>query len=679
MEIDTLTPSSFKNGVPVAVSSKPPIRTRNRKPLSCIPCRQQKIKCNRERPCDSCIRYKRDCSYSLGSDRQTRRRSASKAQSTDNLKPNGYHQANNPTEDSVHNEPSALESTSSIPSSDFPPDQHLGQANHQSQNDRPRGNPIGYASYKDKHVKFKGPSHWASITGKFEELEPFIFGCSPAFQETSKRLKACKRFYSSRTKRNRNFPFLHRRHSNFNLPESIMSILPDRSLVESFINNYLSTFEMTHRLLHIPTFKKELEAFWAAPAEVCPSWLSQLMMMLALGCPRAKRVEDIEMVDGFLDAAEFYLSETSFMYKPNLVTLRAMCMMAIAKHIDIVAFDDSDGLWSFMGVIQRLAMSIGLHQDPSHFEDMPVLEMEMRKRLWTTFVCLDIQMTMESGMPMLLASPDFSCPIPRNFDDDDISISADLSSTSPLTKSVTESSHQQLLAKSLPLAIKINSLINSNEQPIDAKIILMLSNQVKATLKDSQNMFISAATQNPNCPWINHQRTATEVFFRRLLLALHREQSLAPNSISLHPESYFTSLECSYSLIILQRTFYEYSNTTTDNEWLAELFKADFLIAALYVSLGLWQNKLSDQYTFGVQMPERATAKIALDACLNIWGSKITISLDHFKTHYTLAMILAGIGSREANMDLLTAMERAAIATILTAEDAFSGIKLYSG
>ncbi|KAK0110951.1 hypothetical protein ONS96_002535 [Cadophora gregata f. sp. sojae] len=507
-----------------------------------------------------------------------------------------------------------------------------------------------------------------------------MFGCSPAFKETSKRLKECKRFYSSRTKRNRNFPFRHGKHSNFVPPESVLSILPDRQLVESFINNYLTTFEMTHRLLHIPTFKMELDEFWINSQDACPAWLAQFMMMLGLGCPRAKRVEDIKMVDGFLDAAEFYLSETSFMYKPSLVTLRAMCMMAIAKHIDIVAFDDSDGLWSFMGVIQRLAMSIGLHQDPSHFEDigdMPLLEMEMRKRLWTTFMCLDVQMSMESGMPILLASPDFVVPEPRNFNDEYISLESDTSFL-PDPKIFTSSSHQRVLAQSLPLAIKINSLINSPNQPIDSNTVLALSHQVKHLLKDAENTFKSASIQYPDCPCVNHQRIATEVFFRRLLLALHREQSLAPDSITLHPESYFTSLSCSYSLIILQRTFYEESSTSTStsNEWLAELFKADFLIAALYVSLGLWQNTLSDkQYTFGVQMPERATAKIAMDACLGIWGSKIAISLDHCKTHYTLGMVLRGIEAREERSDLLAAMERAAMATIATVEEAFSGMK----
>ncbi|KAH6695935.1 hypothetical protein BKA61DRAFT_623588 [Leptodontidium sp. MPI-SDFR-AT-0119] len=160
-------------------------------------------------------------------------------------------------------------------------------------------------------------------------------------------------------------------------------------------------------------------------------------MMLSLGCPRAKRAEDMQMVDRFLDAAEFFLSKTSFMYKPNLVTLRVLCIMAIAKHIDTVAFDDTDGLWGFMGVIQRLAMFIDLHQDPSHFSDMSVLEMELRKPLWTTFVCLDVQISMESGMSMLLALPNFACALPESFNDDELSITT---SESPFLSSKGSSS-----------------------------------------------------------------------------------------------------------------------------------------------------------------------------------------------------------------------------------------------
>ena len=172
MEIDNLTPSSFKNGKPVSSSFKPPIRTRNRKPLSCNHCRQQKIKCNRKKPCDSCTRYHRDCSYGPGSSRQDRRRSSSNDQdkSINSMKSRDNDQSISGSENNVHIQVLVHGNPFPVPSSGSSPGQDQWLTSGQGQNDKSRGNRVGYASYKDKNVKFKGPSHWASITSKVRIL-----------------------------------------------------------------------------------------------------------------------------------------------------------------------------------------------------------------------------------------------------------------------------------------------------------------------------------------------------------------------------------------------------------------------------------------------------------------------------------------------------------------------------
>lgn len=168
MEIDTLTPSSFKDGKPVSSSFKPPIRTRNRKPLSCNLCRQQKIKCNREKPCDSCIRYHRECSYSPGSSRQDQDRSSSNDQnkSTNSLRPRDDDRSKSASENNFHIQVSVRENAFSTSSSDSSPGQDQRLIDSRVQSEKSQGKRVGYASYKDKNVKFKGPSHWASITSK---------------------------------------------------------------------------------------------------------------------------------------------------------------------------------------------------------------------------------------------------------------------------------------------------------------------------------------------------------------------------------------------------------------------------------------------------------------------------------------------------------------------------------
>jgi hypothetical protein len=205
-------------------------------------------------------------------------------------------------------------------------------------------------------------------------LTPFLFGKAPGFEPISARLKSCKLFYKHRRQRNRNYPFTDGRNERVQFTGSIISILPSRGIVECFVDNYILTFEGTHRLLHIPTFKTELARFWESPEGTEDGWIAQLFMILALGYPHGRREESTSLVDMFLDGAEAYLSRTPFLHKPSITTLRTMCMMAIAKNIDIVSIDDSDARWSFVGLILRLAMVAGLHRDPGYFDGMPMLE-----------------------------------------------------------------------------------------------------------------------------------------------------------------------------------------------------------------------------------------------------------------------------------------------------------------
>jgi hypothetical protein len=504
-------------------------------------------------------------------------------------------------------------------------------------------------------------------------LTPFLFGKPAGFELISDRLKSCKLFYKLRRQRSRNYPFSDGRGERVQFVQftgSIISILPSRDIVESFVDNYILTFEGTHRLLHIPTFKTELARFWEVPQGVEDDWLAQLFIILALGCPRGRREEDASLVDMFLDGAETYLSRTPFLYKPNMTTLRTMCMMVIAKHIDIVSIDDSDAGWSFLGLILRLAMASGLHRDPGYLDGMPMLERQMRKSVWTTVVFLNIQNSFESGMPLLLKSSDFDSPPPDNLNDDDISnLIGHVEPRSP--DEFTDSTYQSLLARSFPIAFEVISLVNSPAGTMDWSKVLDLNTKVRALLREADRLFNRAEDNGlEHARWIVLQKTSAEMYYRRMLLALHRQYTQIPNAVELHPESYWGSLECSFAMIILQQKLDEDSNDGS-LVWFAELFKGEFFISALYVALGLWRNDFNAQRNDLFQLPEKQTATIALKSCLDIWEKKIVLSLDHFKNHLMLAMVIRGLKARDTGMPLLAAMIDAAESNISAVQRAF--------
>lgn len=495
----------------------------------------------------------------------------------------------------------------------------------------------------------------------------------PGFENTAARLKRAKVLYKPRMQRNRNYPFGSTNFLSLPPKDSTLSILPPRDVVEAFVNNYLHTFETTHRLLHIPTFNDEMRQFWENPGSVSNAWLAQLLMMLALGCPRGQREKDIGAVDTFLDLAEAYLNSTPFMYKPNLEILRTMCMMVLAKQIDIVAFDDSDAVWSFLGLIVRLAISIGLHMDPSHFDDMPILEREMRKRIWTTIVFMDLQNSIESSMPITLKSYDFDCPPPANFNDCDLS---DLAGhVHPHSDDIfTDSSYQILQAKSFGISLQVMDLVDRISTVNDTKALFELDAKVRNLLKETSQVFNIAQNSSlqdaERTRTIILQKTITEMYLRRLLLELYRPQSQV--WLSAQSQLFYSSLECSFAMIVLQRTFYE-GDDDTSIEWFAELFKGDFFVAAVYVCLGLWRDNLGEQNGGHLQLLERHTAILALEACLEIMGKKIALSVDHLKTHMGLSAMIHGLEAKSSGTPVLVAMEKAAECTFLALERAFPG------
>ncbi|RFU24958.1 hypothetical protein B7463_g11375, partial [Scytalidium lignicola] len=306
LHIENITPKEFgETGfVPAAKSQR---QTRRRKLLSCLECRRRKLKCNRGTPCTRCVRSGKrfECVYTSKDSQGLSRKSVSS-------------KASDPEED-----------TSLATAEDDVQSGGQGVATSDESGES-RGKEAAVATNTSYvlPVNTRGPSGDAHPvptsniakldTHDFKEVAPFLFGGSvPGFENTAARLKKAKQLYKSRMKRNRNYPFCNGNTRSLPLTESIISVLPPREVVKTFVNNYLNTFETTHRLLHIPTFNDELTQFWIDPSSVSSGWLAQLLMMLALGCPRGQREKDITSVDTFLDLAEAYFNFTPFMYKPD--------------------------------------------------------------------------------------------------------------------------------------------------------------------------------------------------------------------------------------------------------------------------------------------------------------------------------------------------------------------------
>ncbi len=199
-------------------------------------------------------------------------------------------------------------------------------------------------------------------------------------------------------------------------------MLPPRHIVEALANNYLDTFETTHRLLHRRQFRDELAALWKGAAPLPEGWLAQLCMMLALGAVSAPHYlfdgtgrSAAGWIELFLDSAELSFGRSPYMMAPNLTTVRTLCMMAMARLAEIRA-SSPEQLTYLSAFVSRVAMSLQLHRSAGLFAGMPEFEAAMRRRVWVTVRLLDLDVAMRSGTSYLWLDQDAEPPLAANED-----------------------------------------------------------------------------------------------------------------------------------------------------------------------------------------------------------------------------------------------------------------------
>ena len=242
----------------------------------------------------------------------------------------------------------------------------------------------------------------------------------------------------------------------------LLALLPPREVVDELVGLYLQYVELTHRIIHIPSFRRELEEFWIAKDSVPASFTVQLLLLLACAealyeagqIPQAKQHSTIPQRFPVIDWIHFSERwiETSCLKWPDITTLRIHCLLIVAKSSQCL---NQNRAWLATGNLVRMAMLAGYHRDPEHLGNISPFETEMRRRIWITIVELDVQAAFDQGMPPCLEPSAFDTAVPLNVDDDELHENIHELPPSRSLCDITDSSFQTMLAKSLPLRLTI--------------------------------------------------------------------------------------------------------------------------------------------------------------------------------------------------------------------------------
>lgn len=113
---------------------------------------------------------------------------------------------------------------------------------------------------------------------------------------------------------------------------------------------------------------------------------------------------------------EHALAKADFLNSPNLTLVQALdIFLALARRHDSPRF-----VWMMTGLAIRMAQSLGLHRDGSHFPQLTPYEVEIRRRVWWALCFLDVRSSEDQGMDYTIAPGSFDTKFPLNLDDADI-------------------------------------------------------------------------------------------------------------------------------------------------------------------------------------------------------------------------------------------------------------------
>lgn len=452
-----------------------------------------------------------------------------------------------------------------------------------------------------------------------------------------------------------NYPFGSGYSEQAPSKREILSFIPDRPTTMFLIGVYMNTIERTHPMLHPPTFYEELNNFWEEPVAADDGWLAQLLVMLGLSHHLSRGVnitsDEEATLKRYFRGAETCLKNTIFLIAPNLVSLRTLCMIVLARRILASSCLELDACGPLMAIIIRSAIGIGLNIDPQHdiSDSTSLFDREIRRKLWTTMAMMGTSISVLTGTPFVLRSSDINTQPPMNLNDTELCASLQEYPIARPPTEFTDSTFSIIVAQSFHLAFDTVTHANSPSTHLSYEDVLIYSIKIKNILLETSQLYHQSGSI-PLEDWKQDQLFMLEIYLRRILLALHSVYGLRPSADVEYPVSYWSTLESALALLVIQRQLSEDLNSPEGRVWLSEYYKHDFYAATLTICLIVTRSDAvaMDMNSNGssqtkIQIPQRETILQTLLVCREIWARRICQTYCHFLSHMNLGTVIGSI------------------------------------
>lgn len=622
------------------------IQKRNRPPVSCLLCRTRKVKCDRQQPCERCVKSGEAafCEYAPRAARKPR----SEGRASSDVRPK--HEAmskpalqvrlqkleemvstmvahNGQMRENPLDTPSSTDQRTDAESrSDLSTPPSIIGANH-----------TGILTTQSEHT-FVGGTHWTSILESISDIRNLVEA------ETDEALSP-----SPPASHSHETDIMFGPQPGITIDQAVAR-LPHKNKMDQLVLMYFRHRFTAAPYIHTSKFQREYDGFWMDPSSVSLLWISVLSSILwsAVSLARMKG-EDVS-------------KDCEAAHEDNLAKLAVECLVAgdylAAKPYSIEALllhaytdltrnrDCPSQLWAKFGLLVRLAQRMGYHRDPKYLPNISPFEGELRRRAWFFIEVFDCIFSFQLGMPPSIREDECDTESPGNlydldFDENCIMLPPPRPPTEPT--STLYLCIKSKLCRKLRRVIKISMSITPTPHDEIMRLhdeIEHYHNYIPQPLKIRPIRSYSFTDHTHD---IVHRLTL-EMMYLKSLCVLHRKYLNSEKDDHRYDISRRTSVNAAIRILDLHAEYEEEcrpgGRLYEDRYMLASLSLHDFLIASMILCLDLSENAPSSQ-------EDRARKLKALGTSYKIWSENKTVSREAAHATKVVGAILRKVSMQE--------------------------------
>lgn len=406
---------------------------RYREAISCLPCRNRKVRCSRELPCRQCQDRSHECSYTKPPRKRTAappsrpdpaislptpsdRYSGASAPITPHLQPGWIMPADTPR----------LGLRSSAASS--PKLAHV--AGPEEVKKRP--DELKYPSPPDSVVtnavpveatfagsnfgsRLLGPTHWMAPCQEMMVVKAMLDG-SDGFVTNR---KAFTQLMDMARSANKLPPAFIRHPSGLDATylRHVLEDCSDRHETRQWAQHFFTGWGRIYQIVDAATLSDDMGDIYNTAdmdnAHEKPDGTASLLRVLMVVAVAMQRSEQHRLQGRRLGkCVEDFLYATSGSREPCIGLVQALLLLLVLKTIAASDMDSMSGSMGVQGLTSQVVLAVGLHRDPGLFPGLSTYQRDSRKRMWACYLRLSLDYSIRTGSPLPIHLEDTDCPLP---------------------------------------------------------------------------------------------------------------------------------------------------------------------------------------------------------------------------------------------------------------------------